>query len=682
MRLRSRHAWALFAVWLASGLYLYLRADRGWIPHDEGTLAHAAERVLAGELPHRDFDEPYSGGLALLHAAAFELFGVRLVALRWMLLAASLLFVPAVYRIAARVTTPLGAALVTAACVALSLPNYFAPLPSWYNLFCATLGTLALLRHVETDRRRWLFVAGLCGGASFAFKSVGLYYVAAALLFLVYREQATAPPAEEGRGSRAFRLFVGAALVAFDGALLALVHSNPRPMELVHFALPGIVLSAVLVVNEWSQDRGGDRWRRLARLLAPFAAGVALPVGLLCLPYVVTGSLPDLVRGLFVLPRRRLAEAVYSLPAAPTLLYALPLALLFAAGCLRRARLRVAVGVPALAIGLVGLAWARLPAGAVEPPFVLGAPQAAAVALLALLVPLGLAAGWRERRFLVVPAALALAAIACVAGRKGVYGPVFSTLRPLVPLVTLSACALLVLPGSARKLSAVRRQELLLLTAMAALVSLVQFPYAFGVYVCYATPLVVLAALYTVAAGPRGIRPVHACVLVFYAAFALGWLNRGSVRACGKEFTRVEQATPMGLARGGLRVSRADARELRQVVHEIERRSRPGEYIYAAPDCPYVYFLSARRNPTRTFYDFFDEDYRAAPGRRAARVLTQLERHDVRLVVVNRRPEFSPFQPELQAGLLERYAPETGDDAYLILCRRPPDPPRQGREPP
>ena len=42
--------------------------DRGWIPHDEGQLGHTAERIVNSELPHRDFVEPYTGGLSYLHA--------------------------------------------------------------------------------------------------------------------------------------------------------------------------------------------------------------------------------------------------------------------------------------------------------------------------------------------------------------------------------------------------------------------------------------------------------------------------------------------------------------------------------------------------------------------------------------------------------------------------------------
>ena len=54
----------------------------------EGTLAQSAERILAGELPHRDFVERYTGGLSYLNAFAFRVFGVQLLAMRYALFVA------------------------------------------------------------------------------------------------------------------------------------------------------------------------------------------------------------------------------------------------------------------------------------------------------------------------------------------------------------------------------------------------------------------------------------------------------------------------------------------------------------------------------------------------------------------------------------------------------------------
>jgi hypothetical protein len=68
-------------VWMFSVTYVACNLKRGWVPHDEGILAQAAERILHGEMPHRDFDDPYTGGLSYLNAAGFRMLGTNLLTL-------------------------------------------------------------------------------------------------------------------------------------------------------------------------------------------------------------------------------------------------------------------------------------------------------------------------------------------------------------------------------------------------------------------------------------------------------------------------------------------------------------------------------------------------------------------------------------------------------------------------
>ena len=127
---RAARSGICLVLWLATGAYLLPFVDRGWIAHDDGMLGQAAERVMVGELPHRDFFDPYTGALGYLHALGFKILGVQLVSLRWLLFAATLAWVPVVYFLAARFVPPTSAALVTAVAVAWSVPNYFASMPS------------------------------------------------------------------------------------------------------------------------------------------------------------------------------------------------------------------------------------------------------------------------------------------------------------------------------------------------------------------------------------------------------------------------------------------------------------------------------------------------------------------------------------------------------------------------
>jgi hypothetical protein len=497
--------------------------------------------------------------------------------------------VPAIYAIAARVAPPLVAALVTALCVTWAVPNYFASLPSWYNLFFATFGTWCLLRYLDADRARWLVLAGMCGGLSLLFKVIGFYYVAAGLLFLVYCEQLRAPAAVAGQPGRplGFACFKTAALALFALALLKLVAGQAAAMELLHFVAPGWLLAFFLGWSEWRDGRGpsATRFHRLVGLLTPFLLGVAAPVVMCLLPFVREGGLQAVYEDIFVLPQLRFAFAAMPLPGLVTVLAALPYAAILAWGTFRKMR--------------------------------------------------------GEAVFTAISATVLLALLyACREPEN--YRLVWYSVRPLVPVLTLVGCLSLLRAARQGDHTADSRLALLLLIGMAAMVSLVQFPYAFGIYFCYAAPLVALGLLYVTQFEPLAPRRLHVCWLVFYLLFAAVWLNTGFIRTIGTEYVSVDQDTALDLPRGGLWVL-ADYQNLYSALYdEVRAHTAAGSYIYAGPDCSEVYFLTETRNPTGVIFDFMDD------GRdRADRIVDTLRVHDARVAVLNTRPEFSqpPDQP-------------------------------------
>src|SRR5690349_24839488 len=154
----ARRFWLLLALtWFLSVGYAAAGLNRGWFPHDEGTLGQSADRVLAGQLPHRDYDEIYTGGLAFADAAAFRVFGDNLVSPRLVLLLVFALWVPATFYVASRFFGPVGAGGVTLAAVAWSIPNYSASLPTLINLFFPGLVIPRLIRLIGTVAMHWDF---------------------------------------------------------------------------------------------------------------------------------------------------------------------------------------------------------------------------------------------------------------------------------------------------------------------------------------------------------------------------------------------------------------------------------------------------------------------------------------------------------------------------------------------
>src|SRR5215470_13911638 len=187
--IRYRNVILIALMLVLSAAYMGRNLKRGWVPHDEGTLAQSAERVTRGELPHRDFDDVYTGGLALLDAAAFRLLGTNLASLRYVAFAIFLIWVPVVFYIATRFMSVPVACAVTLLTIVWAYPNYAAAMPSWYNLFFATFGMAALFRYIEVVKTKWLLAAGFLGGLSFLVKLSGLFFISAAFLFFIFRWQ-------------------------------------------------------------------------------------------------------------------------------------------------------------------------------------------------------------------------------------------------------------------------------------------------------------------------------------------------------------------------------------------------------------------------------------------------------------------------------------------------------------
>ncbi len=585
---------------VATIAYLAVSMRSGFIAHDEGLLAQSAERTLAGEAPHVDFDAAYSGGLSYLHALGFRLLGARSSSLRVLLLLFSAGFVLAYFLAAKRLTPTLAAVLATFAAVAWGVKNYFTGIPSWYNLFFAAFGTLALM--ADADRRRTrgadglLIIAGLMGGFSLLVKISGVYFVMAGLLYVLYDAQvATHGPADRRPRRAAGRLADACAWLAppvTAAVLLTLLRHRLEPMDVLHFLLPGAAVAIVpwIAMRRRPADQAAppDAW--FLRRAALFSGGVALPP-LLFLAAHVAGHGPDaavaLYRGIFVLPQLRFGYAEDPLPPLSSLLVAAPLLLLFLPAVQRRLRAPIAIGVLAAGLG--------------------------AVLALAGSYPI-------------------------------VYQWVWSALRPLTPLLVAHAVAQLLRRGG----SCEHRRRLYLLASVVAFTSLIQYPYAFGTYFFYVAPLIFLLML-DLWWRTLEARRAQACAGGFLVLFAVLWLNGAEVRQFGVAHQPSGELALLAPDRINLRVPLIQKRGYEAIAEVVRRQtSSPGD-VWAGPDAPEIYFLTGKRNPSRNFYQFFDPDWQAD-------LLRLTAGPGIRLVVINRRPEFSPpLSPATLAALAERF---------------------------
>jgi len=539
-------------VWLLSIGYLAATLNHGWISSDDGALGQSAERVLQGEIPHLDFADPYTGGLVFLDALVFKIFGVKLIWLRLPLLLFFLLWVPAVYRIARDFLKPLPAAGVTLVSVAWSVPNYPAAMPSWFNLFFATFGVLAIVEYIRQPALHWLVLAGLAGGCSFLFKSVGLYFIAAVLLFFVYREQSLARSQKlPTRHSLVYLAFLTLCLSLFVAGLFKLVFNVAEPADYLHFVFPGFAISALLLARERTPPGVSSlaRFRTLFRMAAPFLLAATIPVVVFLLFYWRHDAIAAWFHGVFVAPQLRLSNARLTLASLIFEYIPVIVVLFFLETGSLRGRPRQFLSIFLILIATIVLLTTRLS----DLSYIIALESAVEIIPVLVLV----AGFWLYRH----------------AERLD-------------------------------QLASINGQLLFLLLSVAVLCSLIQFPFAQIIYFCYASAFVVLLAAFLIAQFPRPPRALACAAVFFYISLPVTVLRSHWLGTRGHfdlDSTRFDQPRA-----GALRVSRADADVYAWLIPFV-RNLAHGQLIFAGPDAPEVYFLTGLKNPTRLLFDSIED---------------------------------------------------------------------------
>lgn len=497
-----------------------------WIPWDDGGMALSAERVLHGELPHRDFDDPWTGGWSYFQSALFRLGGVSLAMLRvpiFIVWLAGLFFA---FVVARRFLGPVLSGLAVLSSATWSLFAWHLPLLNWYYAPLALATVWAVLRFEERASRGWLVLAGLCIGLSLLVKVTGLFLLAALLVWAVARAAEAPDDSSAGRAT-GFLLVAGVLLSLFVGAVVVLLSGLPREFYgagSVHFLFPCVTVALWVFYRAW---RGGSSAavgsRTLVALLMPIAAGVLLALLPFLWRYWRADALHDLLEGVFVRPRVRLASVVYGPPGRMfTLLAAIPTSVLFFGA----ARAKGATGARqtwlAVALGASWGALSQLEGGALHDALVLSV----------------------------------------------------RTVPVMLPLLAFVSDSREPMRGS-------RAGIVVLLVALTATSQLIQVPFAFLSYFLFAAMLSILATCAVVSTLTRD----HGGILAFWCSFLLvagglpGNLPGGSER----------RSYALPLARAGIQVSYLDSvRWGRLDAFMRQRPARAILVIGNAPEVPFL----------------------------------------------------------------------------------------------
>ncbi|HLQ21622.1 MAG TPA: hypothetical protein VK132_00345, partial [Gemmatimonadales bacterium] len=137
-----------------------------------------------------------------------------------------------------------------------------------------------------------------------------------------------------------------------------------------------------------------------------------------------------------------------------------------------------------------------------------------------------------------------------------------------------------------------------------------------------------------------------------------------SIHELGLTAAHAEPLKRLDLPRGRLLVGVSDAVEYDAVVDTLAAHAR-GDFTFAGPDVPEIYFLAGLRNPTRSLLDFLEP-----AATRADQVLAAIDDRHVTAVVANGKVRYSsPLSPELEAGLESRFPAARAIGRFTVRWR-------------
>src|SRR5688572_3227700 len=196
----------LVVVLAVNSLVLAYFHNRFWWPPDEGAYAHTSDRILSGEVLSKDIEEIHPGYVTFVNAAAFKVFGLRLLSLRYPLMVAALIQSCLLCLMLARRDVLLAIAAGVIA-VALGVVQFLNPTPNWYCLLFAT--SVAFVLSYSSPERVWrIGLVGFFVGLTFLFRQITGVFLGISVLTYLLTERAGAESLNQTFLARALLLLM------------------------------------------------------------------------------------------------------------------------------------------------------------------------------------------------------------------------------------------------------------------------------------------------------------------------------------------------------------------------------------------------------------------------------------------------------------------------------------------
>jgi hypothetical protein len=174
---------------LASILFGLLFNRETALSYSIGYNLYGATRILAGDVPYRDFHTLYPPAIVYLNALLFRAFGTYLYTALLGVCTFKVLTTPAIYLSARRVMSPLWAAAASLYSVVWLRPNGpFKAVPMHYGSLFLALALFFGLKGIDRNKAPYLFALGICLGILTLFKhNIGAYATIGFGLAVIFR---------------------------------------------------------------------------------------------------------------------------------------------------------------------------------------------------------------------------------------------------------------------------------------------------------------------------------------------------------------------------------------------------------------------------------------------------------------------------------------------------------------
>jgi len=173
----------VLVLWLAGFAYTWPVYNKYWAPYDEGIVAVAAQMILAGKIPYKDFFIiMYPPGQIYLLAALFKIFSAGLIAGRIYALLVSVASTMLVFFMSRRLTGNRAIAvfawLVTLTSLGPRLGTI--PAPIWPGVLLGLFSVYIFTQYLKNRKLSCLIASGLVSGAALTFRhDIGIFAMAA-----------------------------------------------------------------------------------------------------------------------------------------------------------------------------------------------------------------------------------------------------------------------------------------------------------------------------------------------------------------------------------------------------------------------------------------------------------------------------------------------------------------------